>query len=78
MGRLGYLLIPCIMAGGGMACTGGHATTQPAGIEQRQSEALKDPYGYSPFPQKDDKGNVDKDRDDRDGLQRDLDHVFNP
>lgn len=77
MGRFGYLLILCGLAATG-ACAGNHGTTQPADIEQRQSDALKDPYGYSPFPQKDDKSNMDPHRDKRDGLQKDLEHVFNP
>jgi hypothetical protein len=79
MGRMGYLLaLGVLAAGGGLSCTGGQATTQPSSIEQRQSDALKDPYGYSPFPEKDDKSNMDPHRDQGDGLQRDLDHVFNP
>jgi len=73
-----HFLALCLIAGGGLSCAGGQATTRPASIEQRQSDALKDPYGYSPFPEKDDKSNMDKNRDDRDGLQRDLEHVFNP
>lgn len=77
MGRFGYLLVLCGLAATG-ACTGSHGTTRPADIEQRQSDALKDPYGYSPFPQKDDKSNMDPHRDERDGLQKDLEHVFNP
>ncbi|MCC6422424.1 MAG: hypothetical protein IT447_03025 [Phycisphaerales bacterium] len=78
MGKTGYLPILCMALAGGLSCTVGKPTTRPAGIEQRQSDAINDPYGYSPFPQKDDKGNKDTHRDDRDGLQRDLDHVFNP
>lgn len=80
MNRPAKLLILCIVAAAAWSCAPDHPTTRPASAEQRQKEALADPYGYSPFPQKDDNDKMDThhDHDDRDGLKRDLENVFNP
>lgn len=53
-------------------------TTQSTRLSDRSSEALSDPFGYSPTFDRTDisGGNVDK--LDKKGMDRDLNSVFNP
>jgi hypothetical protein len=47
-------------------------------MQQRQDQALKDPYGYNPNLKQDEykvSGNGDFDKQ---GIKRDWDHVINP
>jgi hypothetical protein len=53
------------------------ATTRPMTAAQRQDAALNDPFGYSPdFDSSD--SHRGWDQYDREGMKKDLDHVFNP
>jgi len=53
-------------------------TTRPATVQDRQEDALRDPFGYSPYSEKNDISGGEIDELDKEGLKRDLDHVFNP
>lgn len=54
------------------------ATTQPSTVYDRQEQALRDPYGYSPDLKKTDMSVTGNGEFDRDALKRDIDHVLNP
>ena len=54
-------------------------TTKPATAYDRQEEALKDPFGYSPnMDQKEVSGGGGWGHYDRNGMRKDVDHVVNP
>jgi hypothetical protein len=53
-------------------------TTRPMTVQERQDAALRDPFHYSPYSDKNDITGGDIDELDKEGLKRDLDHVFNP
>jgi hypothetical protein len=60
-------------------CSDDAPTTQPSDIHSRQEAALKDPFGYSVDIGKQDSVSGGGTSDlDKDGLKRDIDHVFNP
>ena len=53
------------------------STTQPSTVYDRQQQALRDPFGYTPDLKKSDM-NVSGEGDNGAGLRRDLEHVANP
>jgi len=70
-----FIILTSLLAG----CTPSKPTTQPSDIHSRQEAALKDPFGYSVDVGKQDSvsggGTSEMDKE---GLKRDIDHVFNP
>ena len=68
----------CLLISGCAGDKHGGATTRPATTAQRQDAALKDPFGYSPGFDDSDNANSGVDKYDREGMRKDLDHVFNP
>lgn len=54
------------------------AATQPASASDRQQQALHDPMGYSPHVDKVDNSAGDIGHLDKEGFDRDLNHVLNP
>jgi len=53
-------------------------TSRPSTIRDRQNAAMDDPFGYSPYSEKNDISGGDIDEWDKDGMKKDLDNVFNP
>jgi hypothetical protein len=56
-------------------------TTRPSGGYDRQEQAIKDPFGYTPDVRNSDTtrtGSSGVGEWDREGLKKDLEHVFNP
>jgi hypothetical protein len=71
-----FLLLPLLAS-----CADNHPTTRPSTVEDRQAAALRDPFGYSPFDDKNDKNQVSDPNVstyDKEGMKRDIDHVLNP
>ena len=65
----------------GCAQQSGQPTTRPSGTYDRQEQAIKDPFGYTPDVRNSDTtrtGSSGIGEWDREGLKKDLDHVFNP
>jgi hypothetical protein len=63
----------------GLSCSSpSGATTQPSTAYERQQNALKDPYGYSPGFEKTDISGGDLGTFDKDAFKKDVDRVFNP
>jgi hypothetical protein len=59
----------------------GQPTTRPSGTYDRQEQAIKDPFGYTPDVRNSDTtrtGSSGIGEWDREGLKKDLEHVFNP
>jgi type IV pilus biogenesis protein CpaD/CtpE len=54
------------------------ATTRPANTRERQDQALKDPFGYSPDVDRTDISGGGLSGFDRDGFGKDIKNVFNP
>jgi hypothetical protein len=52
--------------------------TQPSTISQRQDQALKDPFGYTPDLKKSDMTVSGHGEFDKEGLKRDTDFILNP
>src|SRR5687768_15154326 len=52
--------------------------TQPSGVRERQEEALKDPFGYSPEVGRSDISGGDVGHLDKKAMRKDIDHVLNP
>ena len=53
-------------------------TTQPAKLSDRTDKALSDPFGYSPDFDRTDISGGGIGSYDKEGMNRDVDHVFNP
>jgi hypothetical protein len=53
-------------------------TTRPASAYDRQEEALKDPFSYSPNKEKQDVSGGGISEYDKKAMKRDIDHVLNP
>jgi hypothetical protein len=78
--RSGTILAIGIAASLPAGCSSGSngPTTQPSTISQRQDRALQDPFGYTPDTKKSDMTVSGHGEFDKEGLQRDTDHVLNP
>ncbi|CAN5376857.1 hypothetical protein BH10PLA1_BH10PLA1_17520 [soil metagenome] len=62
-----------------VGCSDSKPTTKPSDIHSRQDAALKDPFGYSvDIGKQDSVSGGGTSEMDKDGLKRDIDHVFNP
>ena len=61
-----------------IGCAPQSPTTQPASLYDRQEQALRDPFGYSPDLTKSDMKVSGNGEFDREGFNRDLNHVLNP
>jgi hypothetical protein len=61
-------------------CNNGESkpTTRPARLADRTDAALADPFGYSPKFDRTDISGGELGHYDKDGVNRDLNHVFNP
>src|SRR4051812_19342343 len=57
---------------------GKHATTRPSGVAERQDEALRDPFGYSPNMDQRDVSGGGITNYDGPAMKKDVDHVINP
>lgn len=53
-------------------------STQPASDFDRQEQALKDPFGYSPGVDRSDISGGDLGHLDKNAMKKDVDHVLNP
>ena len=53
-------------------------STQPSSARDRQNQAMKDPFGYSPYGENPDISGGDIGHFDKKGFNRDVDHVLNP
>jgi hypothetical protein len=53
-------------------------TTQPTSMRERQDAALRDPFSYKPGVGDQDISGGDLGHFDRQGMKKDIDHVFNP
>jgi hypothetical protein len=74
-----YGLFYCLLAV--LAGCGTHAakpTTQPANLSDRSNKALSDPFDYSPDFDRTNISGGDIGTMDKNGMKKDLDHVFNP
>jgi hypothetical protein len=69
-----------LLAGAPIGCRKSDAkpTTRPARLADRTDDALADPFGYSPKFDRTDISGGDLGHLDKDGVNRDLNHVFNP
>ncbi len=75
--RLLFALAAVVLPLAGCGSSDRQPTTRPASAYQRQEEALKDPFGYSPM----DKPNISGgglSEYDKKAMKRDIDHVLNP
>lgn len=76
-----FCLLPTAFCLPGCAQSSGQPTTRPAGSYDRQEQAIKDPFGYTPDVRNSDTtrtGNSGIGEWDREGFRKDLEHVFNP
>jgi hypothetical protein len=53
-------------------------TTRPSTLSDRSDKALADPFNYSPDFDRTNISGGDIEHLDKNGMKRDLDHVFNP
>ena len=67
-----------LLAGLGLAVAGCGGQSAQDEETAKQQKALKDPFGYSPDPNKADETVSGNGSFDKQGLKRDLDHVLNP
>lgn len=74
-----YLVVLCVFCGLAAACADTKKpTTRPAGIRERQDQALRDPFEYGPaddMPSVSGGGTADLDKK---GIKRDWDNFWNP
>lgn len=77
---LGTTLASAALAAAPLGCNNRQAqpTTRPAKLADRTDAALADPFGYSPKFDRTDISGGDLGHYDKDGVNRDLNHVFNP
>lgn len=78
IGRAAVLTVVCGMAISAASCArkAKGPTTRPLTTQQRQDRALKDPFGYKPDWHGTGVSGGDTGALDKEGLQRDIDHVF--
>jgi hypothetical protein len=75
-----FYVCPFYALAGCTSSQNGQPTTRPSGGYDRQERAIKDPFGYSPDVRNSDSTGSKSGLGefDREGLRKDLDHVFNP
>jgi hypothetical protein len=61
-----------------MGCSDKNRETKEKTTYERQQEALRDPFGYSPQVEKTDISGGDLGNFDKDAFGKDVDSVFNP
>ncbi len=73
------LRLICLMSAVWLAgCAGETSTTQPSNMRDRQDQAMRDPFHYSPEFDRRDISGGDITHFDRDGFGRDMHDVLSP
>lgn len=67
-----------VLAAGAVGCAGSSATTRPSSVYDRQEQALRDPFSYTPDLHKADRTVSGNGEFDSQGIGRDVDDVVNP
>ena len=67
-----------VLGSGCSSDNGKQPTTQPMTVRERQDAAMRDPFSYKPGMDDHDISGGDLGHFDREGMKRDIDHVFNP
>jgi hypothetical protein len=74
-----FILLPSSFILGFAGCTQKAApTTRPASMHERQDQAIKDPFGYSPGMENTDISGGGFREFDKDGFRKDLNNVLDP
>jgi hypothetical protein len=76
LGAVGAALLTAVLSGG--CAPDENPTTRPAKLSNRTDKALADPFGYSPDFDRTDISGGGIGSYDKEGMNRDVDHVLNP